>query len=471
MEGMTGAGSTVCEGGTLYARKHDPFIDFMSTNPAMVVPGHHGIEEDTATNTVPDFWFYSPNLENDAHNGCYSCANSTLEFAVKRMQATSWYAEGGRIIVTFDENGESGLSAPVATVVVSNASKGLPAYTANGNHYGTLASIEDLFGVPRLGNAAGATTLAPLLGTAEPPPKEEPPLEEPPKEEPPLEEPSTMKVGLDIGGWVWESAINDEAGAVKYVRSSFTHFSDDTHMERLAKAGVTLLPLFGEGGTIAGYDTSTFVNEIVAWFHRYGKGGSFWAGKTDLGATTAELVNEPGNPNFYPDCCSTAGHEAYADLTRKVHSAFAVSFPESIRPKTLVSYDGGYNGSAYGEAVFAAGAVADAVDVHPYGGHTSRELSGQGHRDKVEQAHAKTGLPVYVSELGWPTCGETGDSLNWSESEQAENITSFAAWARGTGYVAAFVSFNYADYGANCYGIVKAAGSPHKLSYEALKHA
>ena len=49
------------------------------------------------------------------------------------------------------------------TIVVHGTGDG-KTLTAAGNHYGTLATIEDLYGVPRLGLAAGAiTTLAPLL--------------------------------------------------------------------------------------------------------------------------------------------------------------------------------------------------------------------------------------------------------------------------------------------------------------------
>jgi hypothetical protein len=280
-----------------------------------------------------------------------------------------------------------------------------------------------------------------------------------------------MAIGLDIGGWTWESAIRDEAGAVRYVRSSYKHFSSDAQMALLASAGVKLLPLFGEGGTLASYDNATFVNEIVSWFKRYGKGGTFWAGRpVDLGATTAELINEPGNPYFYPDY---ANHRLYAEITKAVHSALETNFAAANRPKLLVSYDGGFNGSEYGRAIFAAGAVADGVTVHPYGGHGSS--SAEGNRERVVQAHGETGLPVYVTEVGWPTALgllPTGDSLQWSEQQQAENLTNFIGWARAQGYVSDVTYFNYADYGLNdFYGIVHSNGQGHKLTYGVLKAA
>ena len=78
----------------------------------------------------------------------------------EQRRGHAWYAENGTIIITYDEDEGEG---KIATVVVHGA--GLKrTETASGNHYGTLATIEDLYGVPRLGLAALATTtLAPLL--------------------------------------------------------------------------------------------------------------------------------------------------------------------------------------------------------------------------------------------------------------------------------------------------------------------
>jgi hypothetical protein len=282
---------------------------------------------------------------------------------------------------------------------------------------------------------------------------------------------ANMIVALDTGGWSWASAIDDAAGAVKHFRASYKHYNSDAQMELLANAGVQLMPLFGEGGSLSEYDNPTFVGEIVSWFKRYGRGGTFWAGKpVDLGATTCELINEPGNPYFYPDA---GNYQLYASMTRSVHAELEANFAPAVRPKLLVSYDGGYSGDSYGHALFAAGAVADGVTVHPYGGHGAG--SELGNRERVIQAHAESGLPVYVTEVGWPTAvGQqaTGDSLQWSEQQQAANITGFVDWARSLGYVDDVTYFNYADYGPNdWYGIVNSTGTVHKLSYQALKAA
>jgi exo-beta-1,3-glucanase (GH17 family) len=116
----------------------------------------------------------------------------------------------------------------------------------------------------------------------------------------------------------------------------------------------------------------------------------------------------------------------------------------------------------------------DGFIVHPYGGTGSRASSALGNRARIEEARALTGGPIYITEVGWPTATSqpsTSDSLQWSEAEQATNITNFIHWCHDTGYVAEVVYFNYHDFGTNSwYGVVRSNRS-HKPSYEALRQA
>jgi len=315
-----------------------------------------------------------------------------------------------------------------------------------------------------IGGWAGRIQTTPSEPPKEEPPKEEPPTEEPPEEEHPAEEPSRMTVGLDAGGWSWESAVKDFSGAVRYVRSSYTNYDSDSQMALLAKYGVHLLPLFDEWSPA----------HVLAWFQRYGHGGSFWTGRRDLGATTIEVVNEPGNPYFWGSGAQT--DQAKYAATVEAYSHALQALPAADRPRLLVSYDGGFEGDNYGRTLVkddpALLNLNLAWTVHPYGGTGNREQSALGGRSRVEQAHSDTGLPVYVTEIGWPTAVDqppTGDSLQWTEQQQAQNITGFLRWAYGLGYVRAVVYFNYADYGSNnWYGIVDTSGTRHKLSYDVL---
>jgi hypothetical protein len=192
-----------------------------------------------------------------------------------------------------------------------------------------------------------------------------------------------------------------------------------------------------------------------------------------------EILNEPGGTWFWgSNALSQANASAYANLLKTVHNKFATAFGAS-RPALLASYDGGYSGSlTWGQMVWAAdpnvASYIDGITVHPYGGTGSVSSSALGNRANVAAAHTASGLPVYITELGWPTAvGQpaTGDSLQWSEADQATNIYNFVTWARGTGYIKAVIMFMYADYGSNnWYGIVRADQS-HKKSYEDLRRA
>jgi acid phosphatase len=114
---------------------------------------------DLSAGTLPAFVFYVPNLINDGHDAGNEVVDNYLKGLIPRVLASPWYAENGSIIITWDEDEGEG---KIATVVLHGAG-GAKVLSTAGSHYGTLATIEDLFGVPRLGNAATAATLAPLL--------------------------------------------------------------------------------------------------------------------------------------------------------------------------------------------------------------------------------------------------------------------------------------------------------------------
>jgi Glycosyl hydrolase catalytic core len=192
-----------------------------------------------------------------------------------------------------------------------------------------------------------------------------------------------------------------------------------------------------------------------------------------------EILNEPAGTWFWGSGAkSSANAAAYAVLLKTVHDAFVANFG-SARPKLLASYDGGYaGGTEWGAMVTAADPLAytyvDAVTMHPYGGTADRTLSALGARSGVTAAHTLSGKPVWVTEVGWPTAvgqPSTGDSFQWTESEQADNIYNFVTWAGGTGYVDGVILFMYRDYGTNnWYGVTRLDGS-HKPSYDALHRA
>ena len=109
----------------------------------------------------------------------------------------------------------------------------------------------------------------------------------------------------------------------------------------------------------------------------------------------------------------------------------------------------------------------DGITMHPYSWPPNLPL---GSRSNVERAHAKTGKPVYITELVRPPAVVT-------EAEQAEDIYNFIAWARSTGYVADVTIFNYRDYSPNQFWGIERWENPagpsgsKKPSYTALREA
>ncbi len=292
-------------------------------------------------------------------------------------------------------------------------------------------------------------------------PSSEPPPKEPPVEEVPHENPEAMLVAVDSGGWSGSAFTDLASGGIHYVRTSSSHAGMIGEMN---KAGVHVASvIFGEGGSIGSIDPTTYANEIVSYFTKYGR----------QGGVSVELLNEANNPAFWSDAGNTT---AYAKLAKAVHEGLA-KLPAASRPIELCNWDGGRGpSSSWGPKLKATGALiyCDGVTVHPYGGSSGQDGGALGGREDVEGAHAGSGLPIYVTEIGWPTAvgqPSTGDSQQWSEAQQAANITRFMAWAKGTGYVRMVVYFNYVDYGSNAFYGIETKGRAHKPGFAALAEA
>jgi acid phosphatase len=117
----------------------------------------------------PSFVWVTPNLTDDTHNGTISQGDTYLKNLVTAVQATSWYASGGTIVITYDEDeGETNPSGYctnavvlpavgdtcIPTFVISAKDANVGAVSTPGDHYGMLRSIEECYGLPLLNNAA-----------------------------------------------------------------------------------------------------------------------------------------------------------------------------------------------------------------------------------------------------------------------------------------------------------------------------
>jgi hypothetical protein len=165
---------------TGYAKKHNPFVyfDHLRTDPTACqndVPDTQ-LPGDLQSGKASPFLFVSPSLCDDGHNTSSQCglggADKWLSNHLGMVMASSWYTDGGIIIVTWDEgvsneaccNGAHG--GHIATLVISKSVKPGARLDTPVDHAGTLRTIEALYGLSYLNEAADPQSgdLMPLLG-------------------------------------------------------------------------------------------------------------------------------------------------------------------------------------------------------------------------------------------------------------------------------------------------------------------
>lgn len=308
-----------------------------------------------------------------------------------------------------------------------------------------------------IGSWAGRVTTTPEAAAPPPPP--------PP---PPSPTPTgKLVVSLNAGGWGINNEQSDLGGVVNTLRV------EDASGEALsgyAGAGFHVIDLVNHYSTsgVQSINREAFANEALA------------RAQAHPNIVATEIENEPQNPYFWGSSSeSAASIEGYAALVNVVAAKFAAAYASdpAAMPKLLWSADGGFRGvSTWGRPVYehlsAQARELTYPTVHPYGGTVERLHSAEGNRARVTEAHELTGKPVWVTEIGWPTAlgqPNTGDSMQWSEAEQAANIEHFVEWAAAYGGVGDVSVFCYRDYSTNdWYGIESHEGK-RKSSYYTLK--
>jgi len=231
--------------------------------------------------------------------------------------------------------------------------------------------------------------------------------------------------------------------------ATVVRLTNPPRLTRWERAGLRVIADFSGPYTragVSGLDHAAYVARVVAFV------------KQNPHVLAIEVLNEPGGPWFWGSQAESAeNRESYAQLLIEVHDALQHTFGNR-RPLVLASWDGGHDSSnAWGEA-WAKNATAladvDGVTNHPYGGTGTRAHAILGDRAEVEADEAVSHKPIYITEVGFPTGNNLGDSLLYSEAEQAFAIGSFARWARQTGYVAAVTFYGYRDaHDGGGYGI------------------
>lgn len=147
-----------------YEKKHNPFLYFNSIREdreqcQRVVPYSY-LVDDLNAGTAPPFLWITPNGCNSGHDCSTSQADKWLSSALPPIMASTWFAHNGLIIITWDEGSSnlgccgSGSGGHIATLLVSERSSLKGTIDGPLNHAGLLRSVESLYGLPYLGEAA-----------------------------------------------------------------------------------------------------------------------------------------------------------------------------------------------------------------------------------------------------------------------------------------------------------------------------
>lgn len=152
-----------------YAKRHVPFLYFRSvlSSPrrrARVV-GFDVLRRDLARGDLPDFALVVPDLCHDAHDCPLATADRWFRDFSARILAPGRLAGSSVVFVIFDEGAfldrAGGGGGHVAAIALGPAVRAHASFASQTGHYGLLRTIEDAWGLPRLGRSAAAS---PIVG-------------------------------------------------------------------------------------------------------------------------------------------------------------------------------------------------------------------------------------------------------------------------------------------------------------------
>jgi hypothetical protein len=158
-EGLPAPGYTGASAGT-YAKKHDPFLYFkdIADSPARrtrVVPFTR-LASDLAAGRLPDYALIVPNLCNDMHDCPVSTGDRWLRNDIVPLLGRPQLADSV-VFVVFDE-GSTGIGGGghVAAMALGPLVRPGAQFRRASGHYALLRTVEDAWGLPRLGESARA---------------------------------------------------------------------------------------------------------------------------------------------------------------------------------------------------------------------------------------------------------------------------------------------------------------------------
>ncbi len=157
-EDLPGVGSPACSAGK-YARKHVPWTNFTNVPPANSLPFSAFPAGDYAS--LPTVAFVIPNNDNNMHDGSIAQGDAWLSRNLSGY--ANWaVANNSLLIVTWDEDEGGGRNQIPTVIYGAHVQPGT--YNEQISHYNVLSTLEQMYGLPKTGNAANAAPIATIWG-------------------------------------------------------------------------------------------------------------------------------------------------------------------------------------------------------------------------------------------------------------------------------------------------------------------
>jgi phosphatidylinositol-3-phosphatase len=160
-ESLPSVGYTGCGSGA-YVKRHNPFAYFSdvanSSEKNNLVPFPQ-FSKDRINGTLPNFSFIVPNLNDDAHNGTLTQADTWLKTNIAPLLSSATFQKDGILIIVFDESVGSDTAhggGHVAAVVIGPKVKPGSKTATLYQHQNTLKTLMQALGLKTFPGAAGS---------------------------------------------------------------------------------------------------------------------------------------------------------------------------------------------------------------------------------------------------------------------------------------------------------------------------
>ena len=152
-----------------YARKHVPFMSFIPVQQKQCgnIVNANAFDLDRANGNLPNYAFFSPDLDNDGHDTDVARAAIWLKDFLDPLHSDGAWPKDTLIVVTFDElgNQSSRYDNHIYTVLLGNMIKPNTTIPGRRDHFDVLRTIEDNFGLCTLADREPRRLRSPASGS------------------------------------------------------------------------------------------------------------------------------------------------------------------------------------------------------------------------------------------------------------------------------------------------------------------